>query len=132
MRTLEELETFVEREAREEGPAAQADLQAQRERFRLAREIAGHRKALKLTQVQLSKRSGVPQSEISKIESGAANATEVTLLRLLQPLGYTLGLVAVKRTDRSGAAGHAVAAVRVGRPATAKRRPSRGLRPATS
>ena len=98
MRTLEDLEAFVAKEAKREGPAALADLQAQRERFRIAREIAERRKALKLTQIQLSKRSGVPQSEISKIESGAANASEVTLLRLLQPLGYTLGLVALKAT----------------------------------
>jgi DNA-binding transcriptional regulator YiaG len=93
VRTLEELEAHVEREAKEEGPAALADLQAQRERFRLAREITLLRKKQKLTQVELSKRSGVPQSEISKIESGAANASEVTLLRLLQPLGRTLGVI---------------------------------------
>jgi transcriptional regulator with XRE-family HTH domain len=96
MRTLEELEDFVAKEARDEGPAAVADLQAQRERFRLAREIAEHRKGHKLTQVQLSLKSGIPQGEISKIESGA-NATEGTLLRMLQPLGLTLGIVPLRR-----------------------------------
>jgi DNA-binding transcriptional regulator YiaG len=101
IRTLEELEALVEREAKEECPAAMADLQAQRERFRLAREIARLRKKQKLTQVELSKRSGVPQSEISKIESGAANASEVTLLRLLQPMGRTLGLVPATTRTRS-------------------------------
>ncbi|MHB8874395.1 MAG: helix-turn-helix domain-containing protein [Myxococcaceae bacterium] len=93
MRMLEEFEAYVEKEARHGGPAALADFQAQRERFRLARQIAERRKASKLTQVQLSRRSGVPQSEISKIESGAVNASEVTLLRLLSPMGLTLGLV---------------------------------------
>jgi DNA-binding transcriptional regulator YiaG len=97
MRTLEELEAFVEEEAKREGPAAMADLRAQRERFHLAREIAKLRNKRKLTQTQLSVRSGVPQSEISKIESGAANASAVTLLRLLQPMGRTLGLVRMKR-----------------------------------
>ena len=97
MRTLEELERYVEKEARSHGPAALADLQAQRDRFRLAREIAEHRKARKLTQVQLSNRSGVPQSEISKIESAAVNASEGTLLRLLSPMGLTLGLVRASR-----------------------------------
>ena len=96
MKTLEELEKFVAEEAKAEGPAALADLQAQRERFRLAREIGERRKQLKLTQVQLSERSGVPQSVISKIESGAVNATEGTLLRVLQPLGCTLSIVTVK------------------------------------
>ncbi len=97
MRTLEELEAFVEKEAKRDGPAAMADLRAQRERFHLAREIAKLRNKRKLTQTQLSVRSGVPQSEISKIESGAANASAVTLLRLLQPMGRTLGLVRMKR-----------------------------------
>src|SRR4051812_45878305 len=101
MKTLEELEKFVAEEAQEEGPAALADLQAQRERFRLAREIAERRKHLKLTQIQVSERSGVPQSEISKIESGAVNATEGTLLRVLHPLGCTLSILVVKTPARS-------------------------------
>jgi DNA-binding XRE family transcriptional regulator len=93
VRTLEEFEVYVENEARQEGAAALADLAAQRQRFRLARELSALRKERKLTQVQLSQRSGVPQSEISKIESASINPSEVTLLRLLAPLGCTLGIV---------------------------------------
>ena len=100
MRTLKDLEATVEKEARREGPAAVADLEAHRERFRLAREFAELRKRSKLTQSELARRSGVPQSEISKLESGAANATEATLLRVLQPLGRTLGFVKSNRSAR--------------------------------
>lgn len=107
MRTLKDLEAIVEKEATNEGPAAVADLQAQRERFRLAREFAELRKRSKLTQSELARRSGVPQSEISKLESGAANATEATLLRVLQPLGRTLGFVKMSPPNRKTVASQA-------------------------
>jgi len=97
MRTLEQLEKHVEAEAKREGPAAVAELHAQRERFRLARELMQRRKALKLSQLELARRSGVPQGVISKLESGGGNATESTLLKVLQPLGYTLALVPRRR-----------------------------------
>ncbi|SRR5712692_4604921 len=96
VRTLEELETFVEKEAKNDGFAALAELEAQKVRFRLARELAEARKAHHLTQSELAKRSGVPQSVISKIEGGAANATEITLVRVLHPLGRTLAIVPAK------------------------------------
>jgi ribosome-binding protein aMBF1 (putative translation factor) len=93
LRTLDKLEAFVEREAKKEGTAAEADLEAQRLRFRLARELTLARKARHLTQSELAIRAGVPQSVISKIEGGSANATQSTLARVLQPLGYTLAIV---------------------------------------
>lgn len=92
MHTLRDLTSFVEREAADEGPASQAALQAERDRFRIARELAEARKAQGLTQGQLSARAGVPQSEISKIESGKANATELTLFKLVYAMGYTFRL----------------------------------------
>ncbi len=101
MRTLKDLTTFVEKEAASEGPAAQAALQAERDRFRIARELAEVRKAKGLTQSQLSERSGVPQSEISKMESGRANATELTLFKVLHALGYAVRLEPLGRTTAS-------------------------------
>lgn len=92
MRTLKELTEFVEKEAAREGPAAQAALQAERDRFRIARELAEVRAAQGLTQQQLSERSGVPQSEISKLESGKANATELTLFKVAHAMGYAFRL----------------------------------------
>lgn len=125
MRTLEEFEAYVENEARQEGAAGLADLAAQRQRFRLARELAALRKERKLTQVQLAQRSGVPQSEISKIESASVNPSEVTLLRILAPLGCTLGIVRLPRGHRAPGPVRQQAAARgkqvAGRAANAKR-----------
>ncbi|MGA9525860.1 MAG: helix-turn-helix transcriptional regulator [Myxococcaceae bacterium] len=97
MRTLEDLEAFVEAEARAESQAAVAELEAERARFRLALELGDARQAQGLTQIQLSRRSGVPQSEISKVESGA-NPTATTLLRIVSGLGFEL-----KLTRKTGA-----------------------------
>jgi transcriptional regulator with XRE-family HTH domain len=130
MRTLKELTAFVEKEAADEGPAALAALQAERDRFRIARELAEVRKAKGLTQQQLSERSGVPQSEISKIESGRANATELTLFKVVHAMGYAfrleplVGTAASKRPARRVIAKRGGAAVRR---ATSKRK----LEPAT-
>lgn len=44
MRTLKDLSDFVEKESAAEGPSAQAELQAWRERFRMARVLAMRRK----------------------------------------------------------------------------------------
>jgi transcriptional regulator with XRE-family HTH domain len=130
MRTLKDLTAHVEKEAASEGPAARAALQAERDRFRIARELAEVRKAKGLTQGQLSERSGVPQSEISKIESGRANATELTLFKVLHALGYAVRLEPLARS---------AASKRSARPSTAKRSPAavkrasrkRDLEPAT-
>lgn len=46
-----------------------------------------------LTQRQLSQRSGVRQADISRIERGAGNPTESTLLRLADALERHLALV---------------------------------------
>lgn len=100
MRTLKDLTAFVEKEAAAEGPAAQAELQAQRDRFRIARELALLRRAQGLTQAQLSAMSGVPQSEISKLESGKANATELTLFRVAHAMGHAFRLEPVGRGPR--------------------------------
>ena len=56
------------------------------------------REKLGLTQQQLTALSGVPQSEISRIEKGRANPTYLTLCRLAKalemPLPLSQGLVA--------------------------------------
>jgi transcriptional regulator with XRE-family HTH domain len=101
MHTLKDLTEFVEQEAASEGPAAQAALQAERSRFRIARELAEVRKARGLTQDQLSERAGVPQSEISKIESGKANATELTLFKVAHAMGYAFCLAPLAKSAAS-------------------------------
>lgn len=52
--------------------------------------IRDRRKALSITQGELSEFSGIDQSNISRIEAGVAGATLDTFLRLCQPLGIDL------------------------------------------
>jgi DNA-binding XRE family transcriptional regulator len=109
----------IEQEAREEGPGAVRELERFREEFSLASQLIQSRREGKLSQRELAKLSGVPQSEISRIETGAGNPTYATITALLRPLGKRLQLVddwpiAAKRT---GGRRRAVTA-----PATAGRR----------
>ena len=55
-----------------------------------------------LTQTELAGRSGVPQSEISRIERGSVHPTERTLVRLADALDADLVLV---ERDRHAATG---------------------------
>jgi DNA-binding XRE family transcriptional regulator len=69
----------LEREAADDGPAAEAELNAYRVRFQLARELLQARKEHHFSQEKLAEVTGIAQSEISKIESGRANPTVATL-----------------------------------------------------
>ncbi len=80
-------------EARDEGPAAQRELDQFREEFSLASQLIASRREGKLSQRDLAKLSGVPQSEISRIETGAGNPTYATITALLKPLGKRVALV---------------------------------------
>lgn len=64
------------------------------EHFRLALEVIRLRKMNKWTQQQFAKKSGVPQSEISRIESGQANPTYRTLQMLAKATRMTVSFVA--------------------------------------
>lgn len=51
------------------------------------------RKNKKITQEELSRKSGLTQSVIARIESGTHSPTINTLMRYLLPMGYTLKVV---------------------------------------
>lgn len=51
------------------------------------------RKKANLTQRELSKKSGIVQSAIAKIESRSRSPQVTTLLKILYPMGYTLKVV---------------------------------------
>ena len=53
------------------------------------------RRRLKMTQAQLAKKSGVPQTNIANIESGKKRATLPTLEKLFAGLGFRLALLPV-------------------------------------
>ena len=54
------------------------------------------RKNAKLTQTELSKKRGVIQPSIAKRESFKRSPQVDTLIKLLYPMGYTLGIVPLK------------------------------------
>jgi DNA-binding XRE family transcriptional regulator len=85
---------YLEQSRKSDGP----DDAALREVFRadiiLGLQFRDARAAMGLTQHELAVRSGVPQADISRIERGAANPTESTLLRLADSLNQRLELVA--------------------------------------
>lgn len=83
----------IEAEAKQEGPEAEAELRELRREFSMATELASLRRARKMTQKQLAKKSGIPQSEISRIETGAANPTYATLSALAEPFGARVGFI---------------------------------------
>ena len=83
----------IEQEARDEGPQAVRELEQFREEFSLASQLVESRREGKLSQRDLAKLSGIPQSEISRIETGASNPTYATITALLRPLGKRIQLV---------------------------------------
>lgn len=91
-RKFKEFMREVEAEARREGPQAVAELEAFDAHFRLAGELLALRKARGLTQRQLAQKTGVNQSEISRIEGGGANPTVSTVAALAGALGAEFSL----------------------------------------
>jgi DNA-binding XRE family transcriptional regulator len=95
----------IESEARAEGPDAVKELEAFRAHFRLGRQIAEARRALKLTQKQVAHIARIDQADVSNIERGAANPTFNTLNAIASAVGMKIELTKERR----------LAAVAVGR-----------------
>jgi ribosome-binding protein aMBF1 (putative translation factor) len=85
----------LEEETRREGPAAVTEAAAMEAQFKLAAEVILLRRKRGLTQRQLSARSGIQQSEISRIEGGRGNPTVSTLSALANALGGELAICPV-------------------------------------
>lgn len=58
----------------------------------IAIQIAAARKKKRMTQMQLAKHIGMPQSQIARIESGSSNMTVSTLYKVLNVLNLRLKL----------------------------------------
>lgn len=91
--TFDDFMRELEEETRRAGPAAVAHAEALKAQYKLAAELILLRKRRGLTQRQLSARTGVQQSEISRIEGGRANPTAATLAALTRALGGELRIV---------------------------------------
>lgn len=74
-------------EARADSPDAVAELDAFGSRFSLARQLAARRRGLRLSQRQLSERTGIERAEIRRIERGEADVTMATLGAPTRALG---------------------------------------------
>ncbi len=82
----------IEEETRREGPQAVAEAAFLSAQFKLATDLILLRRQRGLTQRRLSARSGVQQSEISRIEGGRTNPTVSTLSALARALDAELGI----------------------------------------
>ena len=71
-------------------PAVKAEYDALEPEFAIIQALIDARKASGFTQKQLAERTGIAQSDISKLESGNANPSLRTLQRLAQGMGMQL------------------------------------------
>lgn len=83
-------------------PEARARRAVFQRAYAIASQVVTLREKRGLTQVQLAERSGVPQSEISRIERGSVHPTERTLVRLADALDADLMLVERKPRAATG------------------------------
>lgn len=69
----------------------------QEEEIRIESEIISAtveaRKKQKITQAEISKKSGLTQSVVARVESGTHSPTMQTLIKYLHAIGYTLKVV---------------------------------------
>lgn len=87
---MSSFDKLVDEVERTSTPEERAQLDDARARFEVGGQLLERRMASGFTQQQLADASGVPQSEISRIERGNANPTIETLGALGAPLGVRL------------------------------------------
>ena len=73
-----------------EDPAFAAEYEAQRPDYEAIRAVIAARLACNMTQKELAEKTGIRQSNISRIESGSASPTIDTLARIAAGLGKQL------------------------------------------
>lgn len=71
-------------------PEVKAEYDALEPEFTIIQAMIDARKASGLTQKELSERTGIAQSDISKLENGSANPSIKTLQRLAAGMGMTM------------------------------------------
>ena len=73
-----------------EDPAFAAEYEAQRPEYEAIRAVIAARLACNMTQKELAEKTGIRQSNISRIENGTASPTIDTLARIAAGLGKQL------------------------------------------
>lgn len=90
------LDQYID-ELKERSPREREKLERAERSFNLIGQLLVLRLEAGLTQTELAKRSGIRQSEISKIENGRINPTMETLDALGDALGVRLGFVPMRQ-----------------------------------
>ena len=73
-----------------EDPAFAAEYEAQRPEYEAIRAVIAARLACNMTQKELAEKTGIRQTNISRIENGSASPTIDTLARIAAGLGKQL------------------------------------------
>lgn len=73
-----------------EDPAFAAEYEAQRPEYEAIRAVIAARLSCNMTQKELAEKTGIRQSNISRIENGSASPTIDTLARIAAGLGKQL------------------------------------------
>ena len=75
-------------------PEQEAEIQLEMD---IIKAVIEARESQKLTQRELSKKSGVKQPAIARIEKGINSAQIRTIIKLLYPMGYTLRVMPINK-----------------------------------
>lgn len=87
---MSDLRKYLEKQL--EDPEFRAEYEATRQEYALSRALVEARIAANMTQAELARRSGVRQSNISRIESGTCIPTIATLQALANGMGKELNI----------------------------------------
>ena len=71
-------------------PEVRAEYEALEPEFSIMQAMIDARKSSGMTQKQLSEKTGIAQADISKLESGSANPSLMTLQRLAAAMGMRI------------------------------------------
>lgn len=85
---MSDLKRYVEKQMKD--PEFKAEYEASETEYQLTRSLIAARMASNMTQKELAAKSGVRQSNISRIESGSCSPTVATLQALAAGLGKKL------------------------------------------
>lgn len=87
---MNDLHKYLEKQL--QNPDFRAEHEATRTDFEVAKALIEARTSMNMTQKELAERSGIRQSNISRIESGSCSPTVATLQLLAKGLGKQLSI----------------------------------------
>ena len=85
---MSDLQEYLDKQLKD--PAFSAEYEAMRPEYEAIRAVIAARLACHMTQKELAEKTGIRQSNISRIESGSSSPTIETLSRIASGLGKRL------------------------------------------